>query len=71
MYAPAMWPDRVNSILMNFPNREELLFLTVWALPNASKIGLARNICSERFDECFVLDFARGVSEGGATAARY
>ena len=70
MYAPAIWPARVNSILMNFPKREELLFRTVCAFPNASRIGFARKICSERFESCRPPDFALGVSEV-ATAARY
>jgi hypothetical protein len=30
---------------MNFPNRDELSFLAVLALPNASSIGLEANIC--------------------------
>lgn len=55
---------------MNFPKREELLFLTVCALPKASRIGLARRICSDRLVRFFAPVFARGVSEL-ATAARY
>jgi len=55
--APVMAPALSKSILMNFPyyneiqdeiiglfgctKREELLLRTVWALPNASKIGFA------------------------------
>lgn len=31
---------------MNFPKREELSFLMVFALPKASKIGLERRTCS-------------------------
>jgi len=61
---------RLNSILMNLPNRDELLFRTVCAFPKASRIGLARRICSERLERWRPPDFARGVSEL-ATAARY
>lgn len=45
MEAPHIWPERVNSIRMNFPNLEELLFLTVCAFPKASRIGFALSIC--------------------------
>lgn len=55
---------------MNFPNRDELLFRTVWAFPNASRIGFARRICSDRLERWRPPDFARGVSEF-ATAAKY
>lgn len=70
MYAPAICPVRVNSILMNFPNREELLFRTVCALPKASRIGLARRICSDKFERCRPPDFPLESSEL-ATAAKY
>lgn len=40
-----MAPLGAKNILMNFPNRDELLFRIVWALPKASKIGLACKIC--------------------------
>ena len=33
-------PDGLNCMLMNFPNREELLFRSVFAFPNASKSGV-------------------------------
>lgn len=35
-----MLPSELKLILANFPNLEELLFLAVCALPNASSIGL-------------------------------
>ena len=70
MKAPAIWPDRRNSMRMNFPNLEELLFLTVWALPKASRMGLARNICWDKLASCLAPDLALGVSDV-ATAARY
>ena len=70
MYAPAMVPARVNSIRMNFPNRDELLFRTVWALPKDSRMGLARRICCDRLVNCLTPDLAPGESEV-ATAARY
>ena len=59
---------------MNFPNREELLFLTVCALPKASRMGFALNICCDKADNCFDpergAERTYGVSEV-ATAARY
>ena len=55
---------------MNLPNREELLFRTVCALPKASSIGLALSICSERFEKDFVPKRPAGES-AVATAARY
>lgn len=70
MKAPAICPDRVNSIRINLPNRDELLFRTVCALPKASRIGLALSICCERFEKWRPPDFASGESEL-ATAARY
>jgi len=70
MKAPAIWPARVNSIRMNFPKRDELLFRTVCALPKASRMGLALNICCDRFENWRAPDFAMGDSEV-ATAARY
>jgi len=45
MFAPAIAPLCEKNILMNFPNRDELLFRIVWALPNASSTGLACRIC--------------------------
>ena len=44
MFAPAMAPDGAKNIRMNLPNRLELLFRMVWALPNASRMGLAWRI---------------------------
>lgn len=70
MYAPAIWPVAVNSILMNFPKRDELLLRTVWAFPNASRIGLARRICSDKLERWRPPDLAL-VSSEFATAARY
>lgn len=55
---------------MNFPKRDELLFLTVCALPKASRIGFARSICCESAEKCLEPERAYGVSEV-ATAARY
>lgn len=55
---------------MNFPKREELLFLSVWALPKASSIGFALRICCERAENCLVSEREWGVSDV-ATAARY
>lgn len=60
----------MNSIRINFPNLEELLFLTVWAFPNASKIGLARSICCDKLEKGFPVD--RDPDDSGvATAAKY
>lgn len=70
MKAPAICPDRLNSIRMNLPNLEELLFRTVCALPKASNIGLALNICCDKFEMCLAPDFTVGLSDV-ATAARY
>jgi len=70
MNAPAIWPDLVNSMRMNFPNREELLFRTVCALPKASNMGFALSICWDKFERCLLADFDVGLSEV-ATAARY
>ena len=70
MNAPAICPDLVNSMRMNLPNLDELLFRTVWAFPNASRMGLALKICCDRFENWRIPDFAVGVSEV-ATAARY
>lgn len=64
MNAPAIWPDRVNSILINLPKREELLLRTVCALPNASRMGLAWSICFSRVPKVF-------DEPSDATAARY
>ena len=50
MNAPAIWPDRVNSMRMNLPNRDELLFRTVWAFPKASRIGFALRICCDKLE---------------------
>lgn len=49
MLAPAMAPEAVNSIRTNLPNRDELLFRTVWALPKLSRIGLAWMIWRSSF----------------------
>ena len=70
MKAPAICPDRVNSMRMNLPKRDELLLRTVCAFPKASRIGFALKICCERFENCRPPDLAPGVSEV-ATAARY
>lgn len=70
MKAPAICPARVNSIRMNFPNRDELLFRTVCAFPKASKIGLALRICWDKLENWRAPNRARGDSEV-ATAARY
>ena len=43
--APMRKPSLSKSISMNFPNLDELSFLTVRALPNASKIGLLCKTC--------------------------
>ena len=48
MAAPEMAPAGVKKMRTNLPNRDELWFLTVWALPNASRIGLASRICCSR-----------------------
>ncbi len=45
MLAPAMLPSGEKLIRINFPNRLELLFLWVCALPKASRMGLAWRIC--------------------------
>lgn len=45
MFAPAIAPAGEKNILINFPNRLELLFLIVWAFPKASKMGFACRIC--------------------------
>ena len=45
MFAPAIAPLGLKNILINFPNRDELLFRIVCALPKASKIGFACSIC--------------------------
>ena len=70
MKAPAICPERVNSIRMNLPNREELLLRTVCAFPKASRIGLAFNICWERLENCRVLALD-DMESVAATAARY
>ena len=70
MYAPAMCPARLNSMRMNFPNLDELLLRTVWALPKDSRIGFARSICCDKFGSCLAPDLRVGASEV-ATAARY
>ena len=41
MRAPPISPSVVNRIFVNFPNRLELSFRSVRALPNDSRIGLA------------------------------
>lgn len=46
------------------------MFRTVWALPNASRIGFARKICWESVDNCLAPERTYGVSDV-ATAARY
>jgi len=43
--APAMYPLVSKLMRMNLPNLEELSFLTVLALPKASKMGLAFSSC--------------------------
>ncbi len=70
MKAPAICPDLLNSIRMNLPKRDELLFRTVCALPNASSIGLALRICCERFENWRVGGF-EPIASDVATAARY
>lgn len=45
MFAPAIAPAGEKNILINFPNRLELLFRIVWAFPKASKMGFACRIC--------------------------
>ena len=70
MWAPATWPDRVNSIRMNLPNLEELLLRIVCALPKDSKIGFARSICCDKFEKGLAMDLGPGDSVV-ATAARY
>lgn len=55
---------------MNLPKRDELLLRTVWAFPNASRIGLALRICCERLENCRPPDFTPGDAEV-ATVARY
>ena len=54
------WPATLESnwISIYLPNLEELLFLTVLALPKASKIGLdSRTCCSTVFSPvCFCLE---------------
>ena len=39
MFAPLSWPCLSNSSMRNLPYREELLFMEVLALPNASSTG--------------------------------
>lgn len=70
MKAPAIWPDLLNSMRINLPKRDELLFRTVCALPNASSIGLALRICCERFENWRVEGF-EPIASDVATAARY
>lgn len=58
---------------MYFPNRDELSFLVVFALPKASKTGFVANICrSTSLDssrEDFVLPLL--LELGGLTEAKY
>jgi len=65
MKAPAMCPDLVNSIRMNLPNRDELLFRRVCAFPKASRIGFALRIWSSSVPSC------RDDELSEATAAKY
>src|SRR5947209_8216410 len=48
MLAPDILPSGAKLIRMNLPNRLELLFRCVCALPKASKIGFACMICRSR-----------------------
>ena len=48
MSAPDSLPCELKWILMNFPKREELSFLTVLAFPHASRTGLVWTILSSR-----------------------
>ena len=48
MFEPAMPPSSAKLIQINFPNRLELLFLRICALPSASRMGLACNIWRSR-----------------------
>ena len=49
--AHSIWPLLLNWMSMYFPNREELSFRRVRALPNASRIGLDSISCCS-MDEC-------------------
>ena len=49
MSAPASLPLDMKCIRMNLPNREELSFRTVFALPKDSKTGLVWTTCSSKF----------------------
>ena len=48
MSAPESLPEELKWIRMNFPNLDELSFLTVLALPQASRTGLVWTILSSR-----------------------
>lgn len=48
MLAPQIEPVASNPMRTNLPKRDELLLRIVWALPNASRIGLVAMIWSAR-----------------------
>ena len=48
MAAPVTRPPASNEISVNLPKREELSFLDVLALPNASKSGLDSSTCQRQ-----------------------
>merc|ERR1712173_131070 len=48
MSAPDSFPEALRWIRINLPKREELSFLTVLALPQASRTGLVATIFSSR-----------------------
>eukprot|EP00095_Tigriopus_kingsejongensis_P006363 maker-scaffold42_size484952-snap-gene-2.11 protein:Tk06363 transcript:maker-scaffold42_size484952-snap-gene-2.11-mRNA-1 annotation:"spt transcription factor family member" len=69
MSAPESLPAWLNQIRMNLPNREELSFLTVLALPQASSTGLVWTILSSReASPSFLLPEAPTEANAGLTS---
>lgn len=66
---PVIEPLLSKLIVISLPNREELLFLSVFALPKASRIGFAARICCSRVPEA-VADGPPPAVEREDTSAR-
>ena len=70
MRAPDILYSELNWISMNLPNRDELLFRSVRALPKASSSGLDASTCrARRAKRCVGTRIDRRAARGGVHQA--